>query len=607
MKRITAILLLTFVCHFNPLFSQTKTPYEKKKEEISIKYLKKMGVSVSEINRAKNADESGLLLLLLIGEKVEAYQYSHGLESLVLMREWEKELKAAESLKNEEDFRREREKSEKEERERIAKREKYEAEKRIEEQRREEQRLAEEQRREEEYQRALVKYSDLQEIKNNIYTEFSEWAHKSEFETESEYDMRMKDKGKIIDSIAYRFVSGKVSTLYGQYSNYNGEYSIELKNYDAENHSYPIVLIGEFDKSRLGNVKLALNDTLLVDVQLAKRIKQIAYKDDYSESFIIRTFQNDKVEFSKSISKWMITSKGYFFPYSYTFFDEYTHTNKIVQTPVNKLIINTNSLGLQEFFPSDYNIDIEKLWIKEREIERNKLIKQADRLYNENKLDQAKKLFVEANEMKYTDEVKTKITEIENKLIEIKQNELIKSAENYERSGKLTNSIEKLEEANKLKTRSELITKIDALKKERLTAMTNHKNLDSLFTLAQSEKLKLFNDIVTPSSLDEIKNGYGQKYLDCKSAIATKINSLWSKISSINSEINRNRNQEVWNDKSEELLQKLNEFRNELSKNSNFEINVQKAIMEKDKKYLKIFKNENIDQIIDFINSKTNS
>ncbi len=169
----------------------------------------------------------------------------------------------------------------------------------------------------------------------------------------------------------------------------------------------------------------------------------------------------------------------------------------------------------------------------------------------------------------------------------------------------MSKSIENLEDAQKLKQRNDLMIKIQELKKDRFTAISNHQKLDSLFTLVQSEKLKLFNEIVTSSSLDDIKNGYGLKYLDCKTAIVTKIDSLWSEISNNNSEINRNRNLEVWDDKSEEFIQKLNEFRNELGKNSNFEINVQKALLVKDKKYLKIFKEDNVNVIIDVI-LKTN-
>lgn len=260
----------------------------------------------------------------------------------------------------------------------------------------------------------------------------------------------------------------------------------------------------------------------------------------------------------------------------------------------------------------DIKLKIEEIDLKIIERKRKELITSAEQflidgtaMSSVEKLEKSKELFNQANKLKFIENDQFKILEIEEKIIKIKQNALIELAEQNQKSGKMSKSIENLEDAQKLKQRNDLMIKIQELKKDRFTAISNHQKLDSLFTLVQSEKLKLFNEIVTSSSLDDIKNGYGLKYLDCKTAIVTKIDSLWSEISNNNSEINRNRNLEVWDDKSEEFIQKLNEFRNELGKNSNFEINVQKALLVKDKKYLKIFKEDNVNVIIDVI-LKTN-
>lgn len=600
-KQISALLIFILFCNINIGFSQTKTPYEKKKEEIAIKYLKKMGVSTAEINRAKNADASGMLLLLLITEKLQTYQYSHGMEALVLMSEWEKEAKAAEKLKGEEDFRREREKKEKEEQEKIARREKYEQEKLLEEQKREEQRLAEETKREEEYQKALIQFSDLQQIKNEISSQFIAWATKGEFETNVDYQNRMVIKKSVIDSITYRLVSGQVATLFGQYSGYNGEYSIVLKDYDVDKQLYPILLIGEFERDRLGNVRLSMEDTLIVETEIAKRIKKIAWKDDYSNQYVISTFHNSDVKLSKNLNDWIISQKGYFFPKSYTFFDQYTHTRKLPSTSANNLTFKTNDLGLGSYFPENYSIEIDRFWIKERESQRNELIKKAEKLFSENNLEQSKKIFIEANTLRATEDIKLKIVDIENKLIEIKQNELVKTAEQYQKSGRISNSIEKFEEANRLKPKTEIATKINDLKRLRTDALANHSQLDSLYSLAGSEKMKLFNDIVVLNDLDEIKKGFGENYLACKTLLTTNTNSDWTSIINSFNEINKNRNREVWDEKSNQLLARIIQFRTELNRNSNFELRIQKALLAKDKKFLKILKDDDSNKIIDFV------
>jgi hypothetical protein len=663
MKRITAILILTFICLYNTSFAQTKTLYEKKKEEISIKYLKKMGVSVSEINRAKTADESGLLLLLLVAEKVQAYQYSHGMESLVLMSEWEKEVKAAEKLKGEADFKKERDKKLKDEQIAKAKQEQYQKEKLLEEKNRESERIAKENAQEKQYQEALIKNSDFQEIKSEIKSKFEEWASKGEFETQSEYEMRLQNKKIIIDSIAFHLFSNKVTTIFGEYSNYNGEYSIKLKEYNIDKKLYPITLKGYFYKDGIGNVNLEINDTLNVDVNMAKKIKNIARQEDYSGEYEIGVFQNENVKFSKNMNDWQITKKGYFFPKTYTFFNQFKHTMKDVSTSVNEVKIQTNELGLSNYFSTDYSIDIDKYWIKKMENERTAILIKAERFLAENKFEQAKNLFIEANNLRFTEDVKNKlqdvdikiielkrneliksaeqyesngnisnsieklekskelfseanklkfsesikmkIVDVENKIIVIKQIELVKSAEHYENLGKISNSIEKLQEANKLKVRTDLSAKIDGLIKNRDMALTNHRIMDSLLTIAESEKLNLFNDIISTSSLDEIKKGYGQKYLDCQSLITSKINSLWMVVSNTINDVNRNRNREIWTDKYQELLLKINEFRNEVSKHANFQINIQKAILEKNKKDLKILKEDDINVIIETV-IKTN-
>ena len=107
---------------------------------------------------------------------------------------------------------------------------------------------------------------------------------------------------------------------------------------------------------------------------------------------------------------------------------------------------------------------LKKLWIKKLEIKRNKIIKQAERLYTENNFAQAISSYKDADEILQTEDFKTKIAEIEKKTIEIKQNELIKSANQYVTYGNVSNSIEKLEKAKKLFTEANKLTFNDAIR-----------------------------------------------------------------------------------------------------------------------------------------------
>lgn len=641
MKKITAILFLTFFCHFNPLYSQTKTPYEKKVDQIMTEMCKAIGVENSLIQMALKLNDWDIVRTsqdLAFKSKILDRN-----ELLVIVLATEQKLKDAEKLKTEVDFKKEKEKEAKEK-----------------------------QQKEQQLSNNLIRFSDLTKLKSEIKSEFLKWVKKGEFETNSEYQTRTKNKELVIDSIVFELIKSKIDLL-TQKDCINSDdipYYFELKIFDADNQFYNVNLVcrsydGHPNYGTYQNFDERIETAIPVKIDLAKRIKELARKDRFytnSDADII-WFCNREINYSVKLTDWLISSNGYFFPRKYDILNETIEITNQKSTPLNNLTINTSDLELTEYFNSNHVMNIENINSRKLQLEREKLIKLAERhvagnylelalknykeayliqstediklkieeielkiierkrkelitsaeqflidgtaLNSVEKLEKSKELFTQANKLKFIENDQFKILEIEDKIINIKQNELIKLAEQNQKSGRLSKSIENLEDAQKLKPRNDLITKIDGLKNDRLTAITNHQKLDSLFALAQSEKMKLFNDIVNTSTLDEIKSGYGQKYLDCKSVITTNINSLWTELSNSNTEINRNRNREVWNDKSQEFMQRIIDFRNELSKNSNFEISVQKALMEKDKKFLKIFKEDGVNVIIESI-LKTN-
>ncbi len=641
MKQITAILFLIFFCHFNPLYSQTKTPYEKKVDQIMTEMCKAIGVKNSLIQMALKLNDWDIVRTSQdFAFKCKMMDKN---ELLVVVLATEQKLKEAEKIKTEVDFKKKKGKE-----------------------------VKEKQQKEQQLSSNLKRFSDLTKLKSEIKSEFLKWAKKGEFETNSEYQTRTKYKEQVIDSISFEFISRRLNSLAQKDCTNTDEvpYYIELLNYNADMQMYNVDFVC---RSHTGfpycgtyqNYDERFSGILNLNTENAKKIKQLSGKYRFftnSDADVI-WFCNRAINYSVKLTDWLISSNGYFFPRKYEILNETIQINNQNSTPLNNLTFNTSDLELTEYFNSSHIINIENFNSRKLLLKKEKMIKLAENQVAENNLDKAlkfykeanliqntediklkieeidlkiierkrkelitsaeqflidgtamssvekleksKELFNQANKLKFIENDQFKILEIEEKIIKIKQNALIELAEQNQKSGKMSKSIENLEDAQKLKQRNDLMIKIQELKKDRFTAISNHQKLDSLFTLVQSEKLKLFNEIVTSSSLDDIKNGYGLKYLDCKTAIVTKIDSLWSEISNNNSEINRNRNLEVWDDKSEEFIQKLNEFRNELGKNSNFEINVQKALLVKDKKYLKIFKEDNVNVIIDVI-LKTN-
>jgi hypothetical protein len=607
MKKKTAILILTFICLFNTSYSQTKTPYEKKEEEISIKYLKKMRVSSSEINRAKSADESGMLLLLLIAEKIQAYQYTHGVESLILMNEWEKEIKAAEKLKGKADYKKEREKSEKAKREKIARQKKYEQQKLLEEKKAEEKKIVEEKKQEREQLEYLIKNSDLNKVKSSIRKSFITWVAKGDYESTEEHLLRLDNKYKILDSLCFYNINNLIKNRNNIRGNEDNFYLVKLFKYNADKKFYPIELRlesgwGRYDDEGEADINISpstsILDTIYVEVALAKKLISNAKFDDNDNTYNF-DFSNN-LTFSNNISEWFFDEMGYLFPKSFSLMnDEFKHQIKYNLKTADNMSISTSNLTLDEYFKNDYISNTHKYYEILIDKKRNTILKNANKLLSNGELENAKKMFLAANKLKYSEDVNDEIKNIENKLIELNKLELIIKAEQYYTVGNISKSIETFEQANKLKESIELNQKITNIKKNLLESYRLHDNLDSLFNIIDNEKQNLFKDIVDVHELENYKKGYSEKYISCKQKITENVDSEWKKILNIYNEINRNR--EIFEDRFQNIFEELNKFKDLINKNSNFEKEIQKALLSKNKKYLKILKEDNIYIIIETV------
>jgi len=250
MKKIlllTGLILMTLLS--NNVYSQTKTPYEKKKEALSLQFMRDLGVSPALIKKYSDAGEIGALFFLgNISEKLNTER------GLLLMLKYEQDLKKAKSLMNATDFKKEADKlaeKKRKEEEELAKRQAKEQEENLKQQEQERQRQLQREREEQEY---AYNNSDYVAIKKDIKKEFDEWLTKGEFEKTEVYNDRIKNKDIVFDSICHSIIN---SALEEKYQDFRAE--IELAQYDADNEKYPIKVTLD-GKHFLDTLNIKLND-----------------------------------------------------------------------------------------------------------------------------------------------------------------------------------------------------------------------------------------------------------------------------------------------------------------------------------------------------------
>lgn len=627
MKKLLFCLVFIIICFANNLNAQVKTPYEKKQEEITLKYLKKMGVSISEIDRAKKADATGLTLMLLLADRLQQYQYTHGMESILLMNEWKKEIESSEKLKNEEDFRRERVKQEEEEKKIKAHQEKYEEQKRLEAKQREENRLAE-----------IYNNSDYVAIKFQIKREFEDWILKGEFEKTIDYENRLLKKESVLDSIAYfsiqSFIFNSIENMY--------EKPVSLENYNADGEFYPIKITFNYNSTM---------DSLSVPIKDAASFKS-NLENEYSSNW------QEIFNFYSELRNWVFLNNN-FYPKKYHLNRQKQFAN-LPKAGTKELEFTTEDLSLSKYFNPPYNFNAviyeKKLDQKRAELRKldykkflddskkyedqgnlenaletvnialkqfsdsTQLIKKADNLnfqINEKKRDnfiregdqnftsrnfgKAKNLFDKANEIRYSEDIKLKIDNVNYKLNEIKREALLLQAQDLKSLGMLTKSIETYNEANKIRQTQDITSIISEIEKSRSAALKNHYTLDSLFKLLTSDDYELFKDLVKPSQLDLIKEGYGWRYSSCETTLYKKLGAIWNPLSNEFESYSSNRNKEIWNDGLQSLLDNMIKFDQTFTIYKLFEQRIYKALLDADKKYLKVLKQNDDNEIIETV------
>lgn len=157
---------------------QQQTAYERKVASLRVQLLRKLGVNQTLLDqKSKLGDLESLFLLGDILKKLNTEQ------GVLLLLQFNREVKEAEKLKTTVDFQREKEKKEKAEKEAKLKQIEYEQKQaKLEKEKLEKERLE------------RINNSDYVKIKSEVTAKFNAWLKKGEFEKTDDYENRMKNQ-----------------------------------------------------------------------------------------------------------------------------------------------------------------------------------------------------------------------------------------------------------------------------------------------------------------------------------------------------------------------------------------------------------------------------
>lgn len=221
-KVLASLLVLLF--YSVQSFSQL-TPYQKKVIEIQRNYLRVLGVNETYIKQANTKEEFQFLVSSAMRTKTLSDREAFALQLLFASK-----VKDASNLKNAIDYKRENYEKQQIESDRLANLER-EQKKEKEEQKKKELEQIERQKKEH------YNNSDFLAIKREIFSNFSHWLVKSEFEKEENYLFRVKTSNHVFDSICLDAVQNRLNL----YEN-NDDASALLLSYNAEKEFFPVQL-----------------------------------------------------------------------------------------------------------------------------------------------------------------------------------------------------------------------------------------------------------------------------------------------------------------------------------------------------------------------------
>jgi hypothetical protein len=589
MKRITAILILTFVCQFNTSFAQTKTPYQKKVDQIMTEMCKAIGVESSLIQMAVKLNDWDIVRTSQdLAFKSKMLDRN---ELLVIILATEQKLKDAEKLKNSVDLKIDAEKKAKEDNEKMLIEEKKQKEIQIQEEKKKQEQIALQKERElqnarriEEEKKQYFDNSDYVSIINDVSTKFDNWLKKGEFEKTEDFNNRLEFRQMIFDSICHKIILEEID------HQMNPE--IELGQYNPDKEYFPVVISYR---------KLNFKDTININIADAEKFKNQT--------------QSYSIIFSEKEQDWTIIDY-YFSPLR--MYVKNVGDKPLIEiivpydTPHSPLNLSTKEMKLSYYNFEELNYQFDKYeqkraqFLKEKKLKDfQNSVKKAEDFEKSGNLQESLKFYKNALVIDpNSSSVQSKTTEITNKINEINRSKLILEAEELYKNGKLTSSMQKYLEANKIRNSKEITDLISIIENSISSSKQKHYELLSQYNKAEgSQSLSKYSKM--NDDLENLKNGYGLKYNICLDTINSKINNQKSNIKTQYAEYLKSQNKEVWSDENGKILDLITSFNVDYQKLKTFENNIFKALQNEDKKFLKILKEDNINDIIETV-IKTN-
>lgn len=300
MRKLFVTVCFLFVAYAS--FGQQQTAYEKKVYSLRVQLLRKLGVSQTLLDqKSKLSDLEGFFLMGDILRKLNTEQ------GLLLLLQFNRELKDAEKLKTSVDFQREKEKKEKEEREAKIKE--------IENQKK--QAILDKERLEKE---KIEKYnsSDLVQLNKIISTKFSVWLKKGEFEKTDDFESRIKSSClSSFEKTCNEAIEDRINQI--SYNNIQ----FDLKGYNADKEYF--------------NIEIKFRDLKWTDVIKVPINKAPTFKENFSINKNQLEYKNWGVYNNELYPETIVTKSD----------DDESHIEfKLPVTKLDDYITSTNKLGL---------------------------------------------------------------------------------------------------------------------------------------------------------------------------------------------------------------------------------------------------------------------